>query len=127
MSEIVNVNWLAITVGTIVSFLLGWAWYSPKLFGKKWAEGSGISLDSTDKMPVFAMATQLIALFFLAWIIGITATNNALFTAIFTIIAIASFVASAGGFVKKSTYAIVVDFGYIVAAGACMIIIQGIF
>ncbi|WP_419901916.1 DUF1761 domain-containing protein [Kiloniella sp.] len=127
MTEIANVNWLAIIVGTLVSFFIGWAWYSPKLFGKKWAEGSGVSLESAEKMPVFAMVSQFIALFLLALVIGITATNNALFTAIFMIFAIAAFIASAGGFVRKSTYAIVVDFAYIIVAGISMIIIQGIF
>ncbi len=127
MTEIADVNWLAIAVGTVLSFLIGWAWYSPKLFGKKWAEGSGVSLDSANKMPVFAMISQFVALFFLALVIGITATNNALFTAIFAILAIATFIASTGGFIKKSTYAIVVDFIYILVVGISMIIVQGIF
>jgi hypothetical protein len=39
MEEITaNVNWLAVIVGAVLSFVLGWLWYSPKLFGTKWAE-----------------------------------------------------------------------------------------
>ncbi len=35
MAEITeNDNWIAVVVGAVVSFLLGWLWYSPKLFGK---------------------------------------------------------------------------------------------
>ena len=44
MEDFSKVSWIAVVVGTIVSFLVGWAWYSPKLFGKKWAEGSGVKL-----------------------------------------------------------------------------------
>ena len=34
MGEITSgVNWLAVTVGAVAAFLLGWLWYSPKLFG----------------------------------------------------------------------------------------------
>ena len=40
MDELTNdVSWLAVAVGAVVSFLVGWLWYSPKLFGPKWAEG----------------------------------------------------------------------------------------
>ncbi len=96
MEDFSRVNWLAVTVGTVVSFLVGWVWYSPKLFGKKWAEGSGVSLDSADKMPIFAMVTQLVALLLLALVIGITATIDALITAILAILAVAAFTASNG-------------------------------
>lgn len=33
MEDFALVNWLAVSVGTIVAFLAGWLWYSPKLFG----------------------------------------------------------------------------------------------
>lgn len=127
MEDFSALNWLAVAVGTVVSFLLGWLWYSPTLFGKKWAEGSGVSLGSAQSMPVFALVSQLVALFLLALVIGLTATINALFTAILAILAVAVFTMSMGAFVKKSTYALVVDGVYITAAGVVMIIVQGIF
>jgi hypothetical protein len=126
MENFSTLNWLAIGLGTIVSFLIGWLWYSPKLFGVKWAEGSGVSLDSADKMPVFAMVAQIVALFLLALTIGLTAQVEALITAILIILAVASFTASMGGFVKKSRYAITVDALYIIVSGAIMIVCQGI-
>ncbi len=50
MAEITaNLNWLAIIIGTVLSFLLGWFWYSTKLFGTKWASGNNIDLSSGDK------------------------------------------------------------------------------
>ena len=39
-----GVSWLAVIVGAVVSFLVGWLWYSPKLFGPKWAEGVGVKM-----------------------------------------------------------------------------------
>lgn len=127
MNELDMVNWLAVGVGTIVAFLVGWAWYSPMLFGKKWAEGSHVELDNIDKMPVMAMISQLIALFLLAMVVGITATQDMLMTAILAILAAAVFAFSMGGFSAKSTYAQTIDFLYVVAAGAVMIVAQGIF
>lgn len=122
-----GLNWIAIIIGVVVSFLAGWLWYSPKLFGTGWAEGSKVELGSADQMPMMAMLVQVIALFLLALVIGITATTDALFTAIFAILAAAAFVMSSGSFSQKSQYAIMVDGGYIVVAGIIMIIVQGIF
>jgi hypothetical protein len=78
-------------------------------------------------MPVFPMVTQLLALIFLSLVIGITATAEALITAILAILAAATFVASSGSFGPKSMSAVFIDFGYVVAAGVIMIICQGIF
>ncbi|WP_162937900.1 DUF1761 family protein [Kiloniella sp. EL199] len=126
MDELTDVNWLATAIGTVTSFLIGWAWYSPLLFGEKWAEGSRVALGSADKMPVFAMVTQLLALLVLSTVIAITASNNALFTALLAILAVALFIASTGSFVRKSTYAMTVDFFYILLAGTVMIAVQGL-
>jgi hypothetical protein len=30
-----GVSWLAVGAGFVLSFILGWLWYSPKLFGKQ--------------------------------------------------------------------------------------------
>lgn len=122
-----NVNWLAVIIGTIVSFIIGWLWYSPILFGKKWAEGSGVELGTASSMPIAAMVTQLVSTFFLALLVGVTAAQNALATIILIVLTIAGFVMSVGLFVKKSTFAILVDGGFIVIMGVVMIIIQGIF
>ena len=42
MSELTtDVSWLSVISGFVISFLLGWAWFSTKMFGTKWAEGVG--------------------------------------------------------------------------------------
>lgn len=125
-SEFSDISWLAVGAGAGVSFLVGWLWYSPILFGTKWAAGSGVSLGSADEMPKFAMLAQFIALLLLSAVVGITASYDALILAILAILAAASFTLSAGAFVKKSTYAMATDFGYIITAGIVMILCQGI-
>ncbi|MGY8815021.1 MAG: DUF1761 family protein [Gammaproteobacteria bacterium] len=58
MSELTaGVSWIAVVVSFVVSFMLGWLWYSPMLFGKKWAEGVGVEMGDASTMPVFAMVT----------------------------------------------------------------------
>ena len=59
MAELTTgVSWLAVIVGAVVSFLAGWLWYSPKLFGPKWADGVGVEMGTASEMPVVAMASQ---------------------------------------------------------------------
>lgn len=36
-----DLNFLTIIIATVVSFAIGFAWYSPKLFGTKWAKLQG--------------------------------------------------------------------------------------
>lgn len=126
MEDFSAVNWLAVGVGTVAAFMVGWLWYSPLLFGKKWAEGSGVELNTADKMPAAAMASQFVALFCLAMVIGLTATTDSLITAIFAILAVGFMVFSNGGFSQKSTYAMVVDLGHAIVAGIVMIAAQGL-
>jgi hypothetical protein len=125
MENFAEINWLAVAVGTVVAFLVGWAWYSPRVFGKKWAEGSGVALGSAASMPVLAMVSQFAALLMLALVVGVTETSNSLYTAILAILTVAVFTLSSGAFVKKSGYAMAVDTGYIIVAGALMIAAQG--
>ena len=126
MDQPETLNILAVIVGTIAAFLFGWLIYSPKVFGTKWAEGSGVELGAASSMPVFAMIAQLIALALLALVIGVTATISALGTAILAILAAAAFVVSSGAFLKKSNFALAVDGGYVVGSGVIMILAQGL-
>jgi len=120
-----GVNWLAVAVGTILSFLLGWLWYSPWLFANKWMEGVGIKPDGKMAMP--PLVVQLIGTFLLAWVVEITAAHNALLTIILTTLAIVVLIVANGMFSKKSRYAITTEAGFIAGMVASMIIVQGIF
>jgi hypothetical protein len=121
-----GVNWLAVGIGTVASFILGWLWYSPTLFGKQWAAGVGVELPETPSVPVVPLIFQLAATFLLAWLIAITATRDALLTAILIIATIAIFVAANDLFVKKSTAAILVETGFVVTMGVLMIVVHAL-
>lgn len=124
--EFEALNWIAVIAGTVVAFLFGWLVYSPILFVKVWAEGSGIEYKPDSKPPLSAMLLQIAGLFFLALVIGITATFNALFAAVFAILAAATLTISNGAFCGKSRAALAVDAGYIIGSGILMIIAQGV-
>ena len=127
MVEITNgVSWLAVIAGAVVAFLLGWLWYSPLLFGTKWAEGSGVKTASADNMPVGAMASQALGLLLMSWFVGVTANSNALYTVILATVAFTVLQFSGNSFGGKSQYAKLVDAGYWVVALVIMIICEGL-
>ncbi|MEM7022146.1 MAG: DUF1761 domain-containing protein [Pseudomonadota bacterium] len=128
MAELTTgVSWLAVIVGAVLSFLAGWLWYSPKLFGPKWAEGVGVEMGAANEMPVIAMVTQGIGLLLMSWFVGVTAASNALSTVILGTVAFTVLAYSGGAFSKKSAYARNVDAGYWIVSLVIMIICQGIF
>ena len=127
MAEITaNVNWIAVIVGFVLSWLLGWLWYSPKLFGTKWAAGKGVDLGTSSDMPVAAMITQAIGTFLLSWIVGITAANDALLTVLLVVLTIMALLMSNGLFGKSTRYTITTEVGFVAAMAVIMIAAQGI-
>lgn len=126
MAEITaNVNWLAVVLGAVLAFIVGWLWYGP-LFGKQWAEGNGVELGTAASMPMGAMAAQAIGLLLVSWFVGVTATTDSLWTFILAVIAFGVMQASGGMFLKKPNNVILIDFGYLIAAAICMFIVQAI-
>ena len=127
MSELTsNVNWLAVVAGFVLSFALGWLWYSPKLFGAKWAEGVGARMGDAGAMPMAPMILQAVGTFLLAWLVGVTAAGNALATIILVAVTFMVLQAASGKFTGKSNYAIGTEVGFIAAMVLLMIIVQGI-
>lgn len=125
MEEITaNISWLAVIVGAVLAFLAGWLWYSPKLFGTKWAEGSKVELGNATDMPMVAMATQALGLIGVAWVVAITAATNSLLTIILITISFVLLQWSGNSFTQKNTYAKIVDSGYWVIAVIIMIAVQ---
>jgi Protein of unknown function (DUF1761) len=125
MAEITaNVNWLAVIVGAVVAYGLGWLWYGP-VFGKTWSGGLGISVP--EKMPVGAMAMQALGTFLLAWVFGVTAAANALATVILVVLTIVVLMAAGGMYAQKPGNVFAIEAGYVVLMAVVMFIAQAIF
>lgn len=128
MAEIViGVDWIAVIVGAVAAYLLGWFWYSPRAFGTKWAEGVGVKMPAPGATPpAMAMIVQFLATLALSWVVGVTAKNNALLTIILVTATLGLVVWANALFVKKSVYATATEVGFIVAMVVVMIAAQAI-
>ena len=122
-----GVSFAGVIVGTVVAFLVGWLWYSPLLFGKRWAHDQGLDLGTAQDMPFAAMGAQFAGLFLMSWFVGVTAVSNALLTVILATVAFTLLAYSGGLFARQTDYVRNVNAGYWIAALVVMIICQGIF
>ena len=128
MSELTEgVSWAAVFSGAVLSFILGWLWYSPKAFGPKWAKGHNIEMGTANDMPMVAMATQITGLFLMSWFVAVTAVSEALFTVILATVAFTVLAYSAGAFAKKPAAVRNIDAGYWLVSLIIMIISNGVF
>jgi hypothetical protein len=116
-------NWLALVVGVVAAFGLGFVIYGPFLgLQRRWAEGTRINPEPPARMPLGAIAAQVAALFLLALIIAMTETTNNLILALLAVLLFAAQAASIGAWAQKSGFAISVDVGYALLAGVVMIL-----
>lgn len=70
-----NLSWLAIALASVSAFVLGFFWYSPILFSKRWMKENGFteeSLKDANMVKIFGTAFLLMvfAAFNLAMFIG---------------------------------------------------------
>ena len=59
MLPTVNVNYWAILVASVVSFVLGWIWHSPMVFGNMWMKLSGMDKKKADAAKKKGMAKPI--------------------------------------------------------------------
>ncbi len=127
MQEITtNISWIAVILGAVLSFALGWLWYG-KLFLEPWAKGVGVDPGAPEEMPKFAMFAQLAGLFLLCWFVGVMASMNLLLTTLLAVLAFIMLGMSGSAFRLNSSAARYIDAGYWAVSVVVMIILQGIF
>lgn len=63
-----DINWLSLIIAAILPSILGFAWYSPMLFGKAWMDSIGMTEEKarSGNMPL-NMGISLVLSFFLAF------------------------------------------------------------
>ncbi|HEX6416637.1 MAG TPA: DUF1761 domain-containing protein [Candidatus Saccharimonadales bacterium] len=57
----IEINWLAVTIATILSLVLARTWYRDRLFGSSWRKITGITPKDSQKAGMKPMAITLVA------------------------------------------------------------------
>jgi len=72
--DFAGVNWLAVIVAAVAGIIVGFIWYAPPVFGRRWARASGIELPQPGEVQpmtyVGAVVTAVVTAYVLAVLIG---------------------------------------------------------
>jgi hypothetical protein len=118
-----TVNWLAVLVSALSTFLIGGLWYSPAVFGKAWMKENGFTeegMKNSNMVKIFGLAfiLGLIAAVNLAMFLG--PTDGADMGAFYGFLAgfgwVATFVGTHYLFERKSFKLFLINAGYSVVA-----------
>jgi hypothetical protein len=68
--DFAGVNWIAVIVAAVAGIIVGFVWYAPQVFGRRWARASGIELPQPGQVQpmtyVGAVVTVLVTAYVLA-------------------------------------------------------------
>ena len=117
-----TIEWGTAGVSFLLAYVLGWVWYSPVMFMKKWMAGKGAGVvEHPMWMSVLAQAG---ATFLLAVIINIFMAYDNLPMSVLVTLTIAGFIKANGMFAGKTKYAVIVETMYVIVMGALMILVN---
>lgn len=64
-----DVNFAAVFVGALITYLFGWFWYSPKAFGQEWMRGLGYRREEVSMQWYHFLGGFLVS-FVTAWVLA---------------------------------------------------------
>lgn len=125
-SVFLNVDWTAVVVGAVLAYLVGWLWYSKRLFGKDWEVGVGLETSSTSVTHGDAIVAQAFGTFLLSWVVGVTVVTQNSMLAILVAFSTAALMRAKGCFTRNSRYAIAVDSGFVLIMVLIMMLVHAV-
>lgn len=122
ISELQSINYIAVPVATIASYLLGFAWYHWTVFGEAWANALGITKDEADNTEglggafIVSLISGLTKTLLIALLIAVTNISGVLNGAFFGAVVAAVFtITSLGyynGFARTSSKLTLINSGH---------------
>lgn len=117
-----QIEWMPVLVSFLISFALGWVWYSPKMFYKKWYTGRAVEFVAHPMwMP---MSAQLGSTLLLAIVVNLATTDGHIAHAVLVAITIAGFIKANGLFGGKSKAVVSIETGFVLVMTAIMIAVN---
>ena len=69
-----EINYWAVLIATLSSMVVGSIWYTPKVFGTRWARLAKVDMDRPAATALWPIITTLIVSFITAWVLAGAAT-----------------------------------------------------
>lgn len=124
-----SINWLAVVVATIVTFIVGGVWYHDKVLGTKWMQAVGLKkkdIENANMAKIFGSSFVLsfvtaifLAIFADAFQID-SAVNGALFGGVIGVFFVATAIGTQYAFAQRSFELFAIDASYVIITFAVM-------
>lgn len=123
MELFAGVNWLAVGIGAVASFAVGWLWYSPRLFYPAWSKSAGVSHEPGDPMGA-AFGSLTLGLILYAVFVGIMVAQEQVPALVFGIVTFVVMGYSNNAFKKLGPTSRTIDAGSWAVSGAINLLVQ---
>ena len=137
ISELQNLNYTAVAIATIASYILGFAWYHWAVFGEAWAHALGLTKEEADKTEglgwpfAISLVSGLIKAIFITMLMSATNTsgvlNGAFLAAVLAIVFTATSLGYYNGFARTPSKLTLINSTHSVIELALLGAIIGIF
>ncbi len=118
-----GVHWVAVGLGAVASFVLGWFWYSPKGFYPAWSASAKVTHKQNDPMGA-AFGSLTVGLVLYSTFVGVMMARGQLGPLLFGIFAFIIMAYSNNAFKKLGAVSRTIDAGSWAASGVVMIVVQ---
>lgn len=123
-----GVNWVAVIVAAVAGIVIGFIWYAPPVFGRRWARASGIELPQPGQVQPMTYVGAIVAALLTAYVLAVlseamgvaTLADGALVGVVVWLGFVATYLASGVFFERRSTEWWVLNAGQAVVSLAVM-------
>ena len=106
-----GVNWVAVIVAAVAGIVIGFIWYAPPVFGRRWARASGIELPQPGQVQPMTYVGAIVAALLTAYVLAVlseamgvaTLADGALVGVVVWLGFVATYLASGVFFERRST------------------------
>ena len=104
IEELQNLNYIAVAIATIASYVLGFIWYHWAVFGEAWANALGLTKEEADNTEglggafAISLVSGLTKTIFIAFLMSVTNISGVLSGAIFGVLLATVFTVTSLGY-----------------------------
>jgi hypothetical protein len=69
--DFAGVNWVAVVVAAVAGIIVGFVWYAPPVFGRRWARAAGIELPAAGQAQPATYAGAVVIALVTAYVLAV--------------------------------------------------------
>ncbi len=121
-----GINWLAVAIGAVASFVVGWWYYSARGFYKPWSQSAGITMEMGDPMGA-SFGSLVVGLILYSTWVGAMVAHGLTGLCVLGIAVFILMAYSNNAFKKLGGVSRAIDAGSWALSGALMLLAQWLF